>query len=63
MAEFKRTTPLEKYKLQVLTDAVREYIKVIELPDGVRHRKCVLTFTGDRFHPVDIKVTFVRKVQ
>lgn len=61
MAEFKHTTELEKYKLQALTDAVRDYITLIELPCGARHRRCILTFTGDSFRPVDIKVNFVRK--
>ena len=61
MAEFKHNTPLQKYKLQVLTDAVRDYIRLIELPHGARHKRCVLTFTGDRFHPVDIRVHFIRK--
>ena len=58
--DFKRSTPLQKYQLQVLTEAVRTYVKLIELPQGTRNRKCVLTFTGDRFHPIDIKVNFVR---
>ena len=61
MAEFKHTTELEKYKLQVLTDAVRDYITLIELPDGARHRRCVLTFSGSRFRPTNIEVHFVRK--
>ena len=61
MAEFKHNTPLQKYKLQVLTDAVRDYIRLIEVPDGKRHKKCVLTFTGSRFRPVDIQVYFVSK--
>jgi hypothetical protein len=61
MAEFKHTTELERYKLQVLTDAVRDYIRLIELPCGARHRRCILTFTGDRLRPVDIKVNFVSK--
>lgn len=60
MADFKHTTNLEKYQLQVLTDAVRNYVKMIELPDGCRHRKCVLVFTGDRFQPKDIQVKFIK---
>ena len=59
MGEYKNTTTLEKYKLQVLTDAVRDYVKLIELPHGARHRRCVLTFKGTRFCPVDIQVHFV----
>lgn len=60
MAEFKNTTALQKYQLQILTEAVRTYVKLIELPSGCRHRKCVLTFTGDRFKATDIKINFVR---
>ena len=60
MADFKYTTHLEKYALQVLSEAVRTYIRLVELPQGARHRKCVLTFTGDRFRPVDIRVHFVK---
>lgn len=59
MTAFKRKTPLQKERLQVLTDAVREYLKVIELPFGSRHRKTTLIFTGDRFQPVDIQCRFV----
>ena len=46
MAEFKR-------------DAVREYLKVIEIPQGSRHRKTTLVFVGDRFKPVDIVCRYV----
>lgn len=60
MSKFKHQTPLQKYQLQVLTDSVRNYVKMIELPDGCRHRKCVLVFTGDRFRATDIQVRFVR---
>ena len=59
MAEFKRRTPLQRERLQVLTDAVKEYLKVIELPLGSRHRKTTLTFTGDRFRPLDIQCGFI----
>ena len=58
--DFKYNTPLQKYQLNVLTEAVRTYVKLIELPQGARHRKCILTFTGDRFRPIDIKVNFVK---
>lgn len=61
MAEFKNNTPLEKHQLQTLTDAVRDYVQMIELPEGCRHRKCVLVFTGDRFRAIDIQVKFVRQ--
>jgi hypothetical protein len=60
MADFKHTTPLEKYQLQVLTDAVRNYMKMVELPEGSRHKKSVLTFIGDRFRADSIQVSFVR---
>lgn len=60
MADFKNKTPLEKYQLQVLTDSVRNYVKMIELPNESRHRKTTLTFVGDRFRAVDIQVRFVR---
>ena len=60
MAEFKTNTPLQKYQLQVLTEAVRAYVKLIELPNGCRHRKCVLTFTGDRFKATDIQVRYIK---
>ena len=60
MADFKNRTPLEKYQLQVLTDSVRNYVKMIELPNESRHRKTILTFVGDRFRAVDIQVRFVR---
>ena len=59
MAEFKRETLLQKERLQVLTEAVREYLQVIEIPYGSRHRRTTLTFVGDRFKPVDIKCRFV----
>lgn len=61
MAEFKHSTQLEKHQLQVLTDAVRDYVKMIELPDGCRHRKTTLLFVGDRFKAKDIQVRFVSK--
>lgn len=59
MAEFKRETALQKERLQVLVDAVREYLEVVEKPIGGRHRKTTLTFTGDRYKPVDIACRFV----
>ena len=63
MADFKHTSTLEKYQLQILTEAVKNYIKMIELPEGCRHRKCVLVFTGDRFKATDIQVKFVKSSQ
>ena len=60
MAKLKHTTPLQKYQLQVLTDAVRNYVKMIELPDGCRHRKTTLVFVGDRFKAADIQVRYVK---
>lgn len=59
MAEFKRETPLQKERLQVLVEAVREYLKVVEMPYGARHRKTTLVFSGDRFKPVDIVCRYV----
>ena len=61
MANFKNTTQLEKYQLQALTDAVRNYVQMVEkLPEGSRLRKVKLEFTGARFKPTDIQVRFVR---
>ena len=60
MAKFKHTTQLEKYQLQVLTDAVRNYVRMVELPEGSRHKKCVLTFVGERFRAESIQVSFVQ---
>lgn len=59
MAEFKRETQLQKERLQVLVEAVREYLKVVEMPYGARHRKTTLVFSGDRFKPVDIVCRYV----
>lgn len=59
MAEFKRDTPLQRERLQVLTDAVKEYLKVVEIPIGSRHRKTTLTFTGDRFKPTSIECRYI----
>lgn len=59
MAEFKRETPLQKERLQVLVEAVREYLKVVEMPYGARHRKTTLVFSGDRYKPVDIVCRYV----
>lgn len=60
MVAFKNNTPLQKYQLQVLTDCVRNYVRMVELPDGCRLRKVNLEFTGDRLKPSDIQVKFVR---
>lgn len=59
MAEFKRETQLQKERLQVLVEAVREYLKVVEMPYGARHRKTTLVFSGDRYKPVDIVCRYV----
>ena len=59
MAEFKRKTALQKDRLQVLTEAVKDYLQVIEIPYGSRHRKTTLTLSGDRFRPVDIVCRYV----
>ena len=61
MAEFKRETPLQKERLQVLVEAVREYLKVVEIPIGSRHRKTTLTFSGDRFKPTSIECRYITK--
>lgn len=64
MAEFKRDTPLQRERLQVLTDAVREYLQVVEIPFGSsRHRKTTLTFTGDRFKPTSIECRYITPKQ
>ncbi len=59
MAEFRRATALQKNRLQVLTEAVKDYLEVIEKPAGGRHRKTTLTFIGDRYKPADITSKFV----
>lgn len=59
MADFKRDTKLQRERLQVLTDAIREYLQVVEIPYGSRHRKTTLTFVGDRFRPTDIVCRYV----
>lgn len=64
MAEFKRNTIFERERLQVLTDAVREYLKAIEVPYYGRHRKTTMTFVGDRFKPEEITCRFIKpKIQ
>lgn len=60
MEEFKRETPLQKIALEKLTDAVREYLKVVEIPIGSRHRKTTFVFVGDRFKPVGIDCHIVK---
>lgn len=60
MEEFKRETPLQKMALEKLTDAVREYLKVVEIPTGSIHRKTTLVFVGDRFKPVGIDCHIVK---
>lgn len=60
MAAFKNNTPMQKYQLQVLIECVRNYVRMVELPEGCRLRKVCLEFTGDRLKPTDIKVKFVR---
>lgn len=59
MARFKRNTPLQRERLQVLIDAVRDYLKVVEIPRGSRHRHTTLTFRGDRFRPSDIECRYI----
>lgn len=60
MADFKRETPLQKIALDKLTEAVREYLKTIEIPKGGRHRKTTLVFVGDRFKPNSIDCHVVK---
>lgn len=60
MGSFKRNTQLQKMALDKLTEAVREYLKVIEIPEGARHRKTTFVFVGDRYKPVEIDCHFVR---
>lgn len=63
MAEFKRQTQLQKYQLQRLNEVVADYLKLVELPKGSRHRKTTLIFTGDRFKPFGIDCRFVAPKQ
>ena len=60
MADFKRETPLQKMALNKLTDAVKEYLKTIEIPKGDRHRKTTFVFVGDRFKPDSIDCHIVK---
>ena len=60
MEDFKRETLLQKLALEKLTDAVREYLKVVEIPTGGRHRKTTFVFVGDRFKPVGIDCHIVK---
>ena len=60
MADFKRETPLQKMALNKLTDAVKEYLKTIEIPQGGRHRKTTFVFVGDRFKPDSIDCHIVK---
>ena len=57
--EFLRETELEKYMLNKLTEAVREYVETVYKPIDRRHRKTVMVFTGDRYRPIDIITRFV----
>ena len=57
--KFKRQTELQKYMLQKLTDAVREYLEAIEKPQGGRHKKTTFCFIGDRYRPETIQTKFV----
>ena len=57
--EFLRETELEKYMLNKLTEAVREYVETVYKPKDSRHRKTVMVFTGDRYRPIDIIARFV----
>lgn len=59
MTGFKNETHLQKYELNKLTEAVAEYLRMIELPKGSRHRKTLMVFRGDRFRPSEIKVGYV----
>lgn len=54
MDEFKRETPLQRMALAKLNEAVKEYLKLIEIPKGCRHRKTTFVFVGDRFKPMGI---------
>lgn len=56
---FKRDTALQKMMLQKLIDAVREYLEVVEKPEGGRHRKTTFCFVGDRYKPLTIQTRFV----
>ena len=56
---FKRDTPLQREMLQRLTEAVREYLEVIEKPQGGRHRKTIISFIGDRYRPETINTKFI----
>ena len=58
---FKRETAMQKAALKSLNEAVGEYLKLIELPYGVRHRKTTMVFVGDRFKPVSIVCRYVKQ--
>lgn len=56
---FKRATLLQKEALKKLNNAVIEYMKLIEVPKGSRHRKTVFVFVGDRYKPQSINCHIV----
>lgn len=61
MANFKNETELQKLMLVKLTNAVREYLEVVEKPTGGRHRKTTFVFVGDRYRPTDIVCRYIIK--
>lgn len=56
---FKRETALQRMALHNLNEAIKEYLRLVVLPYGVRHRKTTMVFTGDRFKPVSIVCRYV----
>lgn len=59
MAEFKRTTELQRLMLNKLTAVVKDYLEAVEKPQGSRHRKTTFVFVGDRYKPQTIEARFV----
>lgn len=59
MADFKRQTELQRLMLDKLTNAVREYLEIVEKPTGSRHRKTTFVFVGDRYKPEAIQTHYV----
>ena len=57
--KFKYCTQLQKEMLTRLTNAVREYLEVVEKPQGGRHRRTTLIFVGDRYKVEAINSRFV----
>lgn len=61
MEAFKRDTRLQKWALQELNKAVKDYLQLVCIPQGYKHYKTVLEFSGRSFKPsgIDCHITQV----